>query len=792
MLFSPKTLTLFLFFLIVFILYLYFNGNSFVLIVKKSEIWLMKKSKLVKAGIILPLDSKKELENILKMCGLDVSLELVISKENVRRFLYLYCPSTEFLHSLSFVQVKPDLDLSAVFFSIIGDRTFRKASVIKEKNVLRLENASAPFFVSIMTFSSVSSQQISGLIESLRKTSEKFDATIHLVLPLNSRSTSFSKLSKNLTNVTPGSFDITLSPYVVLLSKNLSSLRDIMENIKAFMHPTYNASFMKGSLILKNLLKITCRLYISNSSSFPVNMDTLRNTILEDANTPKPLSFTIPQITLGKLPIKDRVINLKIDQGFLNPALLIVRQLSSLALLIRNLASHLPYKWLILDFQGVTLQLKDTIGSGLILSEKGNFTPISLVPPPNTPLHDYLARLVNLLAEVLKSPATEEVMIRALMRTTNYEHVIPFLLEVARTTPDVNCQEEKRKEFISDVERGTLTTLFKENRPSLMELFSAPKVFLDLSGLTSKLTPTSIEFLTSIIIDLCPRREYALLIIASPPILINLLDGVINRASGTPILLFSTFNDLSSQYSQYFKSIIIENEDINQNNRTFSLLRKDCPPLVFHLPPQGFTLNSCFPAPELEAKILELLENFPYVTEELISQVSGASKKDVFETLVKMEKNNPCVKRLYLPIPGGKRLPVFFLQTNKEAKELIYSYAHDLIEKICNETGLLLIQARDPRLGLDGFINGHPFKLVLTKAEKDIKNLSQQLKKLLEKYNFVLVIFLDERDTKLASELEKLFGRKIITTHLGELNQLPLKLENKTSSITKPTLIRRA
>lgn len=803
---SLRTLTLLFFFLLLFAIYFYFTRNHFKLVVKKSEIWLMRKRRLFKAGVILPLNSPsqlEQLENVIKMRGLEASLELAISKEKERRLIYLYCSSTTLLHSLGFTQVEPNTDLSEMFFSILGDKTFKKASLIGRENVLRLENAGSPFFLSVMTFSSISSQRISELLEELRKASKKFDIIIHLILPMKPISNSTSKLSKTREDAASGSFNVKLSPYVVLLSRSLSSLSEAVEEIKAFMYPIYRVSLMKSRMVLKNLLKITCRFYVSSSPPLLGDIDMLRD-FLEHICVPEPPPSISHSVTLGKLLIKNHVLDFKIDENLLNPALLLVRQPSSLALLIKNLAFHLPYKWLILDFQGITFQLRDAMG-GLALSEKNGFTSISLVPSSNMPLHEYLARLVNLLAKVLNFPATESSMIRELIRTTSHERIVSFLLEATRIMSDETCQEERTKEFLSDIKRGVLTEFFEENHPTLVELFPAPKIFLDLSKQSSRLTLTTLEFLTSIIIDLCPKNEYAILVIASPSIIINLLEcGITDNASKTPILLFSTFNfnasSLTPHHSQRFKSIIMETESIKQDDRTFSFLRSDCPPLIFHLQLQGDTstqgdtsINSSYPVSELEAKVLHLLENSTYVTEKLISQASGASKEDVWETLRRVRKTKPHVNCAYLPMPGGKRLPVFFLET-RGINEVVSSYAYDLIEKICSETGLLLVQFRDPKLGLDGFINGHPFKLALTKTEKEIKKLSQQLEKAVEKHGVVIVVFLDERDAKLALELEKLFGSKVITTHLGVLDQLPLKLEARqlSSSLTKVTLTRKA
>lgn len=742
----------------------------------------MKGRKLIKAGTILPYDSLKQL-SFLEVRGLEVSLELVISKGEKRKYVYIYHPSPEFLRSLSHTQVMLNSNFNEAFLSILGSGTLKRATSIKEKKILCLGSAASPFFVSLMTFSSFSQQQIGDLVDNLRVISEKFDIDVHLVVPLKLERDAHYKLRKTQRRVVRNAFKVLSSPYVVLISRNLPSMRNAVNEAEILLHPLHNVSFMSANSILRNLLKIVCRLHIS-SFLFPLNGVDVLCTLPRDIKTSEPSPHVSRPIALGKIFIKDRAVDLKVDEKILKPALLSVKHPSSLILILRKLASQLSCKWLVLDFQGATLQLREAIGGGLVLSEKSGFTPISLAPPPTISMHDYLVRLVGLLAKVFRFSATKISVNQELLRTTNYEHITPLLLEAVRMMSDGTYQEERAKELLSDIESGALAEFFERNHPTLGEIFPASsRVLLDLSKLASRLKPATIEFLTSIIIDLCPKQEYSILIIAPPPIIVNLLDcGITDAASEAFTFIFSTFNDPPSQYFQRFKSVIVETESNKHGSKAFSFLRRDCPPITFYIHSQSDASPSYhnYSATEFDEKVLRLLESFPYVTEELISQTLGTSKEVVREVLRKMRKNMPYVKRIYLPAPGGRRISLFFLETeNRKMDEVISLYAHDLIEKICNETGSLLVQARDPKLGIDGFIEHYPFKLALTKEEREISKLSQQVEKIAEKHGVTLVILLDERDTKLATELKQRLGDKAIITYLGELDMLPLKIKAK-------------
>ncbi|MBS7287701.1 MAG: hypothetical protein KIH01_02860 [Candidatus Freyarchaeota archaeon] len=792
---SLRILALFLFLLFLFASYQYFVRDRFIIILKKDEIWLMRGRKPIKAGIILPLETFiKQLESFLEIHGLEVSLELVMSKGEKRKYVYIYHPSPEFLHSLNHTQVKLNSNFNEAFLSILGSRTFKRATSIKEKKILCLESAVSPFFVSLMTFSSFSRKQMDDLVENLRVISEKFDIDVHLIVPLKLERNTRYKLRKTQRDVTLNAFKFLSSPYVIFISRNLPSMRNVVKEAETFLYPLHNVSFMNANSILRNLLKIACRLHIS-SSFFPLNGIDALYMLSKGIKASEPSLHVSRSIVLGKLFIKDRAVDLKIDEKILKPILLSVKHISSLILILRKLASQLSCKWLVLDFQGATLQLRDAIGGGLVLSEKSTFTPISLVPSPIIPMHDYLARLVGLLAKVLRFPATKVSVTRELLRATNYEHITSFLLEVLRMMSDRPYQEERTKELLSDIESGALTGFFERNNPTLEELFPASRVLLDLSKPASRLKPTTIEFLTSVIIDLCPKQEYSLLIVAPPPIVVNLLDcGITDVASETFTFIFSTFNELPHQYYQQFKSVIVETESNKRGSKAFSFLRRDCPPITFYINSQddaAASFNHNYSVIDLDEKILRLLESFPYTTEELISKTLGTSKEVIREALRKLRKSTPYVKRIYLPAPGGRRIPIFFLETeNRKMGEIISLYAHDLIEKICNETGSLLVQARDPKLGLDGFIECYPFKLALTKEEREISKLSQQVEKIAEKHGAMLVILLDERDTKLAAELKQRLGDKVIVTYLGELDVLPLKIKAKQLSSETRTFIR--
>ncbi|MEM1657559.1 MAG: hypothetical protein QXK94_00790 [Candidatus Jordarchaeales archaeon] len=740
----------------------------------------MKGRKLVKVGVILPSEFfNKHLEDFLKVNGVEISLELVISKGKRHKFMYLYCPSPDLIPPLSRAQALQGSSLNDVLLSISGNKkTIRTANI--EKNILCIQDNDSPLYASLITFTPVSYQTICNLVERLESLSKNFDVDVYLIFPLKlKRASRYPKAAES------GNFALETSPYIVLLSRNLSSLKNAVGAFSALVSCFLSEpSFVSSKVVARNLSKIICRLSVSNKYSLLEDISAFYAALADNQLLNSHTSTTASMINLGKVLINDRTVDLKVDEKTLNPLLILAKHKSSIVTLLGKIVSQLSHKLLIVDFSGLALQLRNMLGGGLLLSEKDSFTSFSLAPQSNTPMHDYFTHLLEQLAKTLNVSIEKNDMIQTILRSSRHRDIVSFISEVVYSLSESALHKDKLKEFLSDVESGILSKFFEKNRPTLGELFASSRIFLDLSGSTLSLSPTTIEFLTSLILDLCPRYEYALIMIAPSSIASfltesHVMDKIFRDFSFS---IFSTVGTLPFQIFQKFNSIITEAEVVdNRKSKLFSLSRKGCPTITFSITCQNTSLTlENESIIDIEAKIIQLMENHAYITEDVVSQSLGIPKETAHEVLNRLEKNIFYIKHVHLPTLDGKNVPVFFLETKTgKTDEVILSYAHDLIERICNETGLLLVELKDPKLGLDGFIENCPFKLALTDKEKCIERLLPLIKRIIEKHSSVLIIFTDERDRKLASELKQHFGDKVRTIYLNELNKLPLKLKTE-------------
>lgn len=753
--------------LLIFSLLFLFNRRRLKVIIGKNKVQVMRGKKLIKLGVIQPLTSNEQLECFLESFEMELSVELIFSKDSEQRFIYLY-------HSphiiASHLNIQPIFDSSKIFLSILGGKPFKKASPVKNENMVCLSNdATSSFFLAMLTFIPSSSQQLLDLIEKLRAIPKMFRVNVHLILPIKPRPHR-NRLTKVHVSVNRGD-SVELFPYIVILSNTSDSIKEAVVWIKSILQPHFNMFFAHNRLILKNLLKISCRLYTSKHCKLVLNSLEFFDKILEAKHIRTPLTQTI---NLGRLIIRDRRISLKVKEDLLRPSLILVKNPSTPAFILNTLSSQLPYKWLVIDLQGITLHLRTLIKNGVFLSKQDELAPFFLVPSSTVSLHEYLTRITEVLAKILGVPCGGNI-VRDLIRTTNYGHISALLLDILQTLSKFSPRKEKVNNLLLDVKSGALNILFEEGYPTIEDLLSASIIFMDLNSFSSKLTPTALELLALAIIKLCPEWEFSLLVIAPPQELATLLEeGLIDEAlKKHHIVLLSTFNELPLHYHQYFKSLILEID-----NETFVLERKGYPSLTFYIPLKKGDVQSPYVTTELEWKLLQLLESFPYVTEDFASRLLEKPRKSIHDALIALRKRDSRIKRIYLPMPNGSYIPIFFF--NKSAgtlEKVLSSYVYDVIEKVCNEAGLMLVQAKNPKLGIDGFINNCPFKLVLIEKNKDIEELSQQIERIIEKYGVVLLIFLDKRNTRATLELKKRFSDKIIITYISELNLLPLNFE---------------
>lgn len=760
------------------ILYLRLAAKRPLIVIKRDNFCVMNGRKRVRVGVILPFDFfNKSLEDLLKVNGLEISLELVMTRGKRHKFVYLYHSSPELLSPLSRAQSLQGSALNDTLLSILGGKkTVRTVSV--EKNIVCIRDSDSPLYVSLITFTLLSHQTIRDLVERLESLSKNFDVDVRLVFPL--------KLKRGSCSLKPSEPDshslMEISPYIVFSSKNLSSLKDVLEAFSSTVSCILNElSFVSSRAITRNLPNVICRLSISNKFSLLENVSAFCASFVDNqlpSPHPSPAVFAI---NLGKVLIKDKTVDLKVDGKSLDPLLILAENKSSLITLLEKILPQLPHKILVLDFLGIALQLRNTV-KGLFLSEKDGFTSFSLMLPSNTSMHDYLTHFLEPLIETLNTSIAKDDLIQTFLRSSRYKDVNSLISEAAYFLSKSTCHMDKVREFLSDVENGLLSKFFEENRPVLKELLGASRIFLDLSDSTLTLSPTTIEFLTSLILGLCPKREYSLILIAPSSIASLLTEShVMGKASRCfSFSIFSTIGALPSQVFQKFNAIITEVEMVDgRKSKLFSLSRKGYPAVTFSISRQDFSLSlENDSIIDIEAKIIQLMEGYAYITEDMVSQSLGITKEAAREILNRLEKNIFYLRHVYLPTLNGKNVPVFFLETKTgKADEVILSYAHDLIEKICNETGLLLVELKDPKLGLDGFIENYPFKLALTDKEKKIERLIPQVKGIIEKHSSVIIVLIDERDSKLASELRRYFGDRVVIIYLNELSKLPLKLK---------------
>lgn len=767
------------------------------LIRKNGRITLLKNGKKVRVGFFLPLKQGKNMLSyfsnfsILKgRTPLILSLELLFSHGKRDGTLYVYYspsnPISKFVEAFfsnpyicNTATNAPKLNL----FTILEGRSHQFTS--SGKHILLVEKGENRFFISLMLLNLASHQKMLNVAEKLASLSKCFEVEIFLISPIVlKKKIGFLKARRVSTYPPHNSFKVLIASYALFISKDLYNLKEALDDAVSSLSPLIQkVTLLNWKQLAKNRLNVLCRLPIKPANFSLVSLsevDCFISHLTENRSESSYESFFTPHnFFIGELIVKNLRIPLKLDERAFSPALAIFKRKSSLLNFLNRFLPQVAHKWVLLDFIGA-LSSGDIKDSLLFLSSEKGDIQIDLLYPHSIPFYDHVSMLSTAVFALSGLKPSKDIVFQMLIKD-KLEGCPSQSLTLFKIINMALSQNHSKKNpqhplqhLFSDLKQGALDKIFRKTRLDLRDIIanSNSNVILDLSNLSKIVKPPTLALTLTLFLTFLSRIKCSLIVLLNK----SLFNYMTTTGSFTSLLssfnitlfLFLGIPPSSPVLKDPFKVLIEEQSGegvLSSSTPSFVLMRMNTAPLTFYLPssspfssPSKSNDQHIMFASALKTKLLQLLERFTYVTEEFLSSQLRVNKGEITSTLNSLKREFPHIRKLYVPLPNGKRTSIFFLKKNEESeREAIKSYVQDLIEQICIDLGLKLAQRKDPKLGIDCFIESYPLNISALKTESELPELLFQINRSLEKYGRIIVLFMDERDAKIASRLRSLF-----------------------------------